>query len=153
VGVAQLAEHRTVAPAVVGSIPITHPIKSITYKLRQSIGNPRIKETHSYDFAMHLAHIGGDMELGQLDYQRPALLEQAIKRCERAQQAGFVTRFENLGQDREETIVGAHTLSPSYIDPTRRLRRSLSANGSNYPKADLLPVSKSGGTQIPYVRR
>ena len=26
VGVAQLAEHRTVAPAVVGSIPITHPI-------------------------------------------------------------------------------------------------------------------------------
>ena len=27
VGVAQLAEHRTVAPDVVGSIPITHPIK------------------------------------------------------------------------------------------------------------------------------
>jgi hypothetical protein len=26
VGVAQLAEHRTVAPDVVGSIPITHPI-------------------------------------------------------------------------------------------------------------------------------
>jgi hypothetical protein len=29
VGVAQLAEHRTVAPDVVGSIPITHPKVSI----------------------------------------------------------------------------------------------------------------------------
>lgn len=27
VGVAQLAEHRVVAPVVVGSSPITHPIK------------------------------------------------------------------------------------------------------------------------------
>jgi hypothetical protein len=29
VGVAQLAEHRTVAPDVVGSIPISHPRVSI----------------------------------------------------------------------------------------------------------------------------
>jgi hypothetical protein len=29
VGVAQLAEHRVVAPAAAGSNPVTHPIKSI----------------------------------------------------------------------------------------------------------------------------
>src|SRR5579872_2278810 len=28
VGIAQLAEHRTVAPAVAGSIPVSHPIRS-----------------------------------------------------------------------------------------------------------------------------
>src|SRR5207244_7095948 len=34
VGVAQLAEHRTVAPDVVGSIPISHPILSRLFSLR-----------------------------------------------------------------------------------------------------------------------
>ena len=37
VGVAQLAEHRTVAPDVVGSIPISHPIKSNGCRHLQSL--------------------------------------------------------------------------------------------------------------------
>jgi hypothetical protein len=37
VGVAQLAEHRTVAPDVVGSIPITHPKFSIILRKRHVV--------------------------------------------------------------------------------------------------------------------
>ncbi len=43
-GVAQLAEHRTVAPTVAGSIPVSHPNFSVVYVVLPAVSMPFTEE-------------------------------------------------------------------------------------------------------------
>ena len=57
-GVAQLVEHRTVAPDVAGSIPVSHPNVSITYRNHLPFHlplSPRKCQTHH--FFMGFPHV------------------------------------------------------------------------------------------------
>ena len=62
VGVAQLAEHRVVAPVVEGSIPFTHPIFQETFEERPIL--LKFKEGDSFNHRDTLKYFeGGNLSL------------------------------------------------------------------------------------------
>ncbi len=105
-------------------------------KTVEKLKEDKIQRATLYYFSPEeqILNIGGDIEWEPDGYTDDAKVREKLRRYERAQQAGFIARFKDLGEERDHTIVGAHTLVPRWGDDHRRLKQILNRKRTQLPK-------------------